>query len=465
MIKSVTLKNKTYHLLNDNEINENKNIYSIITGKNGVGKSRLLSAIVNDFISYRAESHDKFYINGRERTFENSSCQIEQSNIINKIIAVSTSAFDKFPVPRKRERLSYYSYLGVRGLGNTLNLSKEYLSRIISKLISSILYHNIDMSEIGRVLAYLGYEDKIEIFFSYKFSNSKLKKVTESKDITSSFSSEFLNVTPFNSINSNHYVSSDNNYYKDNIMHTVDMMKGLDIDRTGRTGTIQIHGNELFFEDVKVSYNDKRINAFVHLLEQGFITARDILLKKKDSGFKYKISDASSGEQCIVMSIIGIASQIEDNSLICIDEPEICLHPEWQERYIPILIDTFRHYNGCHFIIATHSPQITSKLVNENCFVISMQDGLARDAKEFINKSIDFQLASIFKAPGYKNEYLTRMLIAFLTKLSAHEEISQEEYTSIKDIISLKGIIDDSDPVGKLISLAEKAMKVARHGN
>lgn len=165
------------------------------------------------------------------------------------------------------------------------------------------------------------------------------------------------------------------------------------------------------------------------------------------------------------MSIIGIASQIEDNSLICIDEPEICLHPEWQERYIPILIDTFRHYSGCHFIIATHSPQITSKLIEENCFVISMQDGLARDAKDFVNKSIDFQLASIFKTPGYKNEYLTRVLISYLTNVSANEKISDEEYKTIKDIISLKANIDEKDPVRKLIILAEKAIRVVKNGD
>lgn len=461
----MTIKNKKYHLVNDNNINQGKNIYSIITGKNGVGKSRLLSAIVNDFILCQAENIDRFYINGREKSNDGSNCHIERACSASKIIAVSTSAFDKFPVPRKRERISYYSYLGVRGLSNTLNLSKEYLSRIISKLISSILYKNIHMEEIGRVLAYLGYEDQIEISFNYRFSNARLKDISEKEDKFSSFIDVFFQGSPFSSINLNNYLDNNNNYNKNNIAHTIDMMETLSVDRTGKAGTIQINGNSLLFEDRTVSYDDAKINAFVHLLEQGFITAKDIHLKKKDSGFKYKISDASSGEQCIVMSIIGIASQIEDNSLICIDEPEICLHPEWQERYIPILIDTFRHYSGCHFIIATHSPQITSKLIEENCFVISMQDGLARDAKDFVNKSIDFQLASIFKTPGYKNEYLTRVLISYLTNVSANEKISDEEYNTIKDIISLKASIDEKDPVRKLITLAEKAIRVVKNGN
>lgn len=58
----------------------------------------------------------------------------------------------------------------------------------------------------------------------------------------------------------------------------------------------------------------------------------------------FSIKDASSGEQSIILSILGIASKIKDNSLICIDEPEICLHPEWQEKYIEILTQTFTNY-------------------------------------------------------------------------------------------------------------------------
>lgn len=290
MIKTVTIKNKKYHLVNDSNINQGKNIYSIITGKNGVGKSRLLSAIVNDFILCQAENIDRFYINGREKTNDGGNCHIERERSASKIIAVSTSAFDKFPVPRKRERISYYSYLGVRGLSNTLNLSKEYLSRIISKLISSILYKNIHMEEIGRVLAYLGYEDQIEISFNYRFSNARLKDILEKEDIYSSFIDVFFQGSPFNSINLNNYLDNNKNYNKNNIAYTIDMMEALSVERTGKAGTIQINGNSLLFEDRIVSYDDAKINAFVHLLEQGFITAKDIHLKKKKPALSIKLA-------------------------------------------------------------------------------------------------------------------------------------------------------------------------------
>ncbi len=44
------------------------------------------------------------------------------------------------------------------------------------------------------------------------------------------------------------------------------------------------------------------------------------------------------------MNILGISTEIRDNSLICIDEPELSLHPKWQEKYMKLLMNTFSDY-------------------------------------------------------------------------------------------------------------------------
>ncbi len=100
----------------------------------------------------------------------------------------------------------------------------------------------------------------------------------------------------------------------------------------------------------------------------GVVNFQDVTLRKLATNAPFSIAEASSGEQAVVISILGIASQIEDNCIVCIDEPEICLHPEWQERYIKLLHSIFSMYSGCQFIIATHSPQIVSNLEPENSF-------------------------------------------------------------------------------------------------
>ncbi|TOE35513.1 ATP-binding protein, partial [Vibrio parahaemolyticus] len=82
-----------------------------------------------------------------------------------------------------------------------------------------------------------------------------------------------------------------------------------------------------------------------------------------------------------------------DNSIILIDEPEISLHPKWQENFMPLLMSVFSGYQSCQFIIASHSPQIVSNVSKTNCFVTSISKGSIYESSYFYNKSSDFQLA------------------------------------------------------------------------
>ncbi|MCL1028881.1 AAA family ATPase [Serratia silvae] len=165
---------------------------------------------------------------------------------------------------------------------------------------------------------------------------------------------------------------------------------------------------------------------------------------------------ASSGEQCILLSLLGIATNICNRSLILIDEPEISLHPEWQEKYISLLMRIFERYNSCLFVIATHSPQVVSKLDPFRSYIYTIKNDELVSASEYVKKSSDFQLANLFLAPGYKNEYLTRELITFLT--SPNEYMKSNKADEIKKIISLRETIDPLDPVSKLIEIAQKVI-------
>lgn len=140
-----------------------------------------------------------------------------------------------------------------------------------------------------------------------------------------------------------------------------------------------------------------------------------------------------------------------------IDEPEVSLHPEWQEVYIELLMDVFSHKKGCHFIIATHSPQIISNLKKDNCFITTLENGKTYHAKDFINKSADFQLATLMETPGHENEYLKRLAVNILSKISANEELSDQD---INDVLWLKDIsknLEPNDTVMFLIGLIVKS--------
>lgn len=83
----------------------------------------------------------------------------------------------------------------------------------------------------------------------------------------------------------------------------------------------------------------------------------------KDDGI-IPITAFSSGEMILYFRFFKILHEIKENSVILIDEPETHLHPKWIQKFIKLLKDMFSQYQ-CHFIIATHSPIITSDVPNE----------------------------------------------------------------------------------------------------
>lgn len=61
----------------------------------------------------------------------------------------------------------------------------------------------------------------------------------------------------------------------------------------------------------------------------------------------------SAGEKQMLSFLIYCA--LAKDSVIFIDEPEISLHPDWQRKLIPALLELG---NGNQYFIATHSPFI-----------------------------------------------------------------------------------------------------------
>jgi ABC-type lipoprotein export system ATPase subunit len=97
----------------------------------------------------------------------------------------------------------------------------------------------------------------------------------------------------------------------------------------------------------------------------------------KDSlGNEIDINSLSSGEKQIVFRAGYLLKDIKSLSggIILVDEPEISLHPYWQERYIDFLRHIFTNNDNVidtQFIIATHSPFIIqNKNISEEKIII-----------------------------------------------------------------------------------------------
>ena len=98
------------------------------------------------------------------------------------------------------------------------------------------------------------------------------------------------------------------------------------------------------------------------------INAQHELAIKTSHGDAIPVSALSSGEQHQIVLAYDMLFRIEANSLVMIDEPELSLHVNWQERFLSDLESVIGVANF-DALIATHSPYIIN---GRNELVVSL---------------------------------------------------------------------------------------------
>ena len=111
---------------------------------------------------------------------------------------------------------------------------------------------------------------------------------------------------------------------------------------------------------------------------------------ENSAGEEFDINDLSSGEKQLFLRTLSIKMLEPKNSIILIDEPELSLHPKWQQR----IIEVYKKIGeNNQIIIATHSPHILGSVSNENIFI------LYRDEKGKIEAKTGEELYSSYGQP------------------------------------------------------------------
>lgn len=82
-------------------------------------------------------------------------------------------------------------------------------------------------------------------------------------------------------------------------------------------------------------------------------------------GHKITLENMSSGEKMLLIRILSILSDIEQDSLVFLEEPELHLDPIWSRQLISIFQTLFAHYKS-HFIITTHDPFLINSIPPQN---------------------------------------------------------------------------------------------------
>ncbi|AXQ31512.1 ATP-binding protein [Solimonas sp. K1W22B-7] len=366
-----------------------------------------------------------------------------------KIICVSTSPFDKFPVLRRDRVTDGYSYLGLRGLPSQ-NLGLAYMSRIMFALIEAADRSSEQAAAIAGVLNYLGYEGVVHARFMWP--SEKFIEEISSTDDPHGYIDEYLRRPMMMPNDGNPPLRKLQAMGRPQLRKLFSIAKKL----CSAVGRRRI--------DIAVSSEGVHVGGhpaidrgdLIQVASSGILRLREVSLSKPGVERPILLHEASSGEQAVVMGLLGIGSQIMDGALVCIDEPEVCLHPEWQERYIDLLFHTFNGYRDCHFVIATHSPQMVANIPDGNCYVMAMESGTARSARTYSHRSVDFQLAELFNAPGHRNEYLNRIALNTFAKVTKAKNFDEQSLESLRTLRKVADELREDDPLRDLIAALEE---------
>ncbi|WP_339006763.1 AAA family ATPase [Fusobacterium animalis] len=99
---------------------------------------------------------------------------------------------------------------------------------------------------------------------------------------------------------------------------------------------------------------------------------------ENSAGEEFDINDLSSGEKQLFLRTLSIKMLEPKNSIILIDEPELSLHPKWQQR----IVEVYKKIGeNNQIILATHSPHILGSVSNENIFILYRNENGKIDAK------------------------------------------------------------------------------------
>ena len=92
---------------------------------------------------------------------------------------------------------------------------------------------------------------------------------------------------------------------------------------------------------------------------------------ENSQGEEFNINELSSGEKQLFLRTLSIKMLEPEDSIILIDEPELSLHPKWQQQIIKVYQSIGKNNQ---IIVATHSPHILGSVPSENIIILSKNE-------------------------------------------------------------------------------------------
>lgn len=377
----------------------------------------------------------------------------------SKLLVNSIMNNDRF-VFKSAQQTKFYQYLGARSTSSTSS-TKSSVRRTITHIFNATSNNDVFINNLKDLLTFLHFEKSFKVvyktkinklFFSQELTVENFKKYFEEwwdDDF------KFTNRSKENPLWSIPYY---NNHFKNNsselekivsYLNFLPLRKNIFYDKPKSSSKII----EIDLFDSEIDQED--LYFLKHLENLDIINLEGININKSNKNLS--ISEVSSGEYHLLISLIGIFANISDDSLVLIDEPEISLHPNWQMKYISFLKKVFSKYSSCHFILTTHSHFLISDLEDKSSYLT----GLKRE--ENILKTVDIDkntfgwsaeevLYKIFDVRTTRNHYLEMDLRELLSLISQKSEDKGQIYILTERLRQVQ--LDKNDPLRLIIEQA-----------
>jgi len=318
-----------YNFVNDKFI-------TLLVGKNGSGKTRLIEAVFKLLDNGFRMWDDKEYKDSKMKAKMNLLFSKEECELLNITTTNLVFEVDCSDLTNKNGWLT----IGVSDADNGTNLTDTLRLRLQSDENDGFL----------KLFKLKIRNSPVQINFEYKPVTSFADAVDDDKKIQTKATPTLID--EINKL----LVSA---FHRDNA-------------HLGRNSK-----NGIALPDYKGDF-DRFKDAYAKLFKEKEIIRVDtgnddnkIIFKDINTNKEFGIDGLSSGEQQVVYRAGYLLKHlgIKKGGIVFIDEPELSLHPEWQTGYVPFLQNVFG--DDIQFIIATHSSYIVKSGIDNDKVSIS----------------------------------------------------------------------------------------------
>jgi energy-coupling factor transporter ATP-binding protein EcfA2 len=160
--------------------------------------------------------------------------------------------------------------------------------------------------------------------------------------------------------------------------------------------------------ELKIPTSDEYINKINKLLDGAFVIDIDKSGKPIIKDSNRLLSNISSGEAEIIalaaeclLCFMQLKFDIQKDTILLLDEPDVHLHPDLQYRFIRFLLDEIEDKQNIKIFIATHSTPILGALANYGGATVAfLKKNSNQESKEIQFYSINEQLQKILPVFG-----------------------------------------------------------------